>query len=611
MGKISVLAPHEAQKIAAGEVVERPANVIKELIENSLDAQSTSISIWVNQGAKSLLRVSDNGSGMDEDDAVACFNHHATSKITTVNELETLSTLGFRGEALSSIASVAQVTLTTRTEQCLHGHQIVCHSGTIISRQPAAATVGTDISIADLFYNVPARRKFLKTAQTEWRQIVHMIHAYCMAYPHVHFKLYDQSGDLFLNCPPGTLQERISFIWGHQEASSALPVDYEDRSITIKGVVCSAHTLKYDRSHIYMFVNKRWIKNHALAKAIMQGYSNTLLPGRYPVACILIEIDSGEVDINVHPRKEEVQFAHPYKIQTHITNAVHNALEKSFMTKGVYAEKPVTSYTTTLASSFSVPSWQPIHPLNNAMSSPGIIQAHPVTTITSMPDTSSINSNTYSTVRESTPVSFQQSLIHSPVPQVLPESKIVGQLLTMYIIVESSQGLLIIDQHAAHERILYEKFRSKFGNAESAHLLFAKALTLHPHDIELLEPHFQLLASCGVIVERMGSDTIMITGMPLHAQSYDGHELIKDMLVWIASYKPLDTMTLSDHLSFHIHSHMSCKAAVKAGDILSHDQMKKIVHDLQTTSHNYSCPHGRPTSWTITEQELLRKFRRT
>ena len=329
MARIKQLSAQEAQKIAAGEVVERPANVVKELVENALDAGSTQIAIYIQDAGKSLIRIVDNGYGMNPEDAHLCFKHHATSKITRVDDLPSLTTFGFRGEALSSISAVSKVTLITKEAEAAHATKLVLEHGLVIAEEQISGNTGTDISIADLFYNVPARKKFLKTHETESRQILLLFQAFCLDYLSVHFKLYTQ-GNLIFNCPGTTdMQQRIAQLWDHSIAQQTIAIAATTNGIHIEGVITNHTYSRYDRSALFFLVNKRWVKNHTLAKAVMKGYMNVLQPDKFPLACIAITIDPAQVDINIHPRKEEVQFLHPRIVEHALQTTVKEALEKN------------------------------------------------------------------------------------------------------------------------------------------------------------------------------------------------------------------------------------------------------------------------------------------
>ena len=317
MNCIKQLSPQEIQKIAAGEVLERPANAVKELVENALDAQATAISIYVEDAGKQRIRVIDNGCGMTPDDARMCFAHHATSKISTVHDLQQCFTFGFRGEALSSIAAVSKVLLNTRKAAAECGTQIIIEQSEILQQESISCAVGTDIDVTNLFFNVPARKKFLKAKETELRQITLLFQAFCLDYPNVHFRLHSDRVQTF-NCPPVTsLQDRTMQLWDQKLAGHMIEIEATDTKTKseLSGIITSHQYFRYDRSCIFFFINKRWVKSHQLQKALLKGYLNVLPPERYPAAFLFLTVDPAQLDINIHPRKEEVHIAHARSLE--------------------------------------------------------------------------------------------------------------------------------------------------------------------------------------------------------------------------------------------------------------------------------------------------------
>jgi len=326
MGKIKQLSLQEIHKIAAGEVVERPASVVKELVENAIDAHASSITIYVENQDPISIRVIDNGVGMASDDAQLCFDHHATSKLDSFDHLYQLSTFGFRGEALTSISAVSKVTLITKQENSLIGTHIKRTDG-VNEISEVSCQTGTDILVHDLFYNVPARKKFLKTANTEWRHILTLFQAFCFDYPEIHFKIF-LNNQLQYNCPPTEqLTDRVFQLFDHQLSSCMIPITaLQNDYCSIDGIISNYQTYRYDRGAIFFFVNKRWVKNSSLSKALLKGYMNIIPPDRFPAGIINITIDPAQIDINVHPRKEEIAFAQARAVETHIQAVVKNSL---------------------------------------------------------------------------------------------------------------------------------------------------------------------------------------------------------------------------------------------------------------------------------------------
>lgn len=608
---IQQLPPHEAQKIAAGEVVERPVNILKELIENSIDAQSTHIKIAVKDAGKELMRIIDNGCGMDDDDARLCFNKHATSKIQTVDQLESIQTFGFRGEALASVAAVAKVTLITKQKDALHGTKVCVEQNQIMSQEIVSCAQGTDLSVADLFYTIPARKKFLKKKETEWRHIVQLFQAFCLDYPGIHFQL-SSDDKIMYNCPPVVKPaDRITQLWDHTVGTHMIPVTYcnPKYEIDIQGITSSHAYHRYDRNGIFFFVNNRWVKNFALGTALSKGYSNVLPHGKYPICALLINIPSPDVDINIHPRKEEVKFMHPRVIEQAIEQAVRVALENHVSSQiniPVQFASPVITYQTKNHSYSSSP-----------------IQSRPYEqTLRAQPpfepkQETFFNSSLFSAPTKAyvpTEKDFQPAFKDKEESFVFaePEKKyhIIGQYNKTYILIEKQSGLFMVDQHAAHERILYESFKNRDKQTEPVNLLFPQLITLSSSEKERIEPYLSLFISNNIAIEPFGHNQLRITATPVYLKTVPLDDLIKQVIGWIDEYEDIENSDALSKIDEKIHAQMACKAAVKAGDILTMQEMQKLLADLDKTQSNFCCPHGRPTGWLLTLGEIEKKFKR-
>lgn len=637
MQKIHRLPPHEAQKIAAGEVVERPANAVKELLENAIDAGASKISLYIEQGGKKLIRVVDDGCGMNEMDAKMCFEHHATSKIKTVHDLTSISTFGFRGEALSSIAAVSKVTLITKEAQVLEAVKVELDAGKILAEEAVSANTGTDITIRDLFYNVPARQKFLKAHETEQRHIQQLFYALCFDYLNIHFKLYSENAVLY-NCPPvQNLQDRVAQLLDPSVAQNMILIEpIKHAEITLHGVVSNHHFMRYDRSSIYFFVNSRWVKHQKLVSALLKGYLNVLPSGRFPAACIFITLDPSQVDINIHPRKEEVQFLHPIKIEQFLQKTVREALEKNLSAQ---IKKPVT-----FAPAIEILSSVQRHPtFNHLQFSP---QFKPSPTVDRVSkerhlgepfNLEEIAFQSHHAASAAPPQTqenyvelFKEQLFSEPNELIEDRSlqataaasdmqeqdyqqntyNIIGQYHKTYILLETQEGLVIIDQHAAHERVLYEQFSARFTEIATIKLLFPITITLTPEKLMILSTQLSLLKSNGIEADIFSDNQLIISSTPVHLKNQSLDDLIQSLIGWIIEYDALDKDQFCKAVNEKVHAMMACKAAVKAGDILTIEQMTQLLNDLYKTSNRFACPHGRPTLWHITLLELEKKFKR-
>lgn len=599
MPSILRLSISEIQKIAAGEVVERPANVVKELVENALDASATHVTVIVEDGGKKSIRVIDNGCGMDAVDAHACFDHHATSKIRAVTDLQTIATFGFRGEALSSIASVSKILLITKQANDEPATRLVLEGNAVVDESQIHATVGTDITVENIFYNVPARLKFLKTRETEWRQILHFIQAIAFAYRHVHIELI-ADGQTILNCPgQDSLIARCAQIWDFSTAEQMIPFacDDEARHSAVEGFISRQQYARYDRSGIFLFANNRWIKNNHLVKALVKGYLNSLPPARYPAAAIFITIDPAQIDVNIHPRKEEVKFLHPQVVDNVIFTRVKNALEAQLSKASVahkqeavvlpaqepFFEEPLPLRLIIPQASTLTEQEQPL-PYDNLIAEPEQILAEKQENI-------------------------QQTISSAESANSEPLFSIIGQFNKTYIVMQQSDELIFFDQHAAHERILYELFAHRFNDVAIIKLLFPLLITVLPEQAAIAENHSALFESHGLHIERFGESQLRLLAIPVYLQEKAPHEMIKLIIGWIAE-ETVTGQELAKLIREKIQAKMACVAAIKAGDELSNDQMRQLILDLLKTQNNITCPHGRPTSWRIVLAEIEKKFKR-
>jgi DNA mismatch repair protein MutL len=597
MPRIKQLPPEEAQKIAAGEVIERPANVVKELIENSLDAGATRITLYIEKAGKKLIRIVDDGCGMDEIDARACFAHHATSKISTVHDLHTINTFGFRGEALSSIASVSHITLITKTVESESATKIELSEARILSQEKTSAPTGTDLSIRDILFNVPVRKKFLKTDDTEWRHILYLVHAVALSRRDIHITLYHE-GKQVLNCPPVTdYISRAAQLWDADLAQAMISCSAQERGITIEGMISDHTTYRYDRNALYFFVNGRWIKNYTLSRALMKGYANAIPASQFPTASLMITIDPAQIDVNIHPRKEEVQFLHPKIVEQIIEMAVKTALESrlsAILSKRVQIAPRATD--------------MPFMPMHAPAPSRPTYAPEPV----HVSHTSAYAPYNFDTIQE-------DGFPTQPVPQKISQAvtvtkdetvhNVIGVYDKTYIMLSTQDGILFIDQHAAHERVLYEQFKIKFADTAIITLMFPHALTFTRETLDMLDPHLSILNENGIHCKRQDT-TLIITATPVYLKNASFKDLVDEMITNLHECGTANDMAIKKLLQEKIHAKMACAAAVKAGDELSSEQIQKLLSDLSKTENRSTCPHGRPTSWLLNHDDLIKKFQR-
>jgi len=602
MPKIRKLSAHEAQKIAAGEVVERPANIVKELVENSLDANATQIILYLEHAGKKSIRVTDNGCGMNSEDAYLCFEHHATSKIQQINDLQTITTFGFRGEALSSIASVSTVVLTTKQAESNEGLQLILKNGTVIKERTVPAVTGTDITIERLFDAIPVRKKFLKTKDAEWRHIQQLFFAIALDYTEVSFKLYSEKKLLF-NCPStNSVKKRWAQLSDQETEANLLPLEslHSQENLKISGVISNHQYGRYDRSGIYFFVNNRWIKDYKLNRAFIDGYQNVLPTNQYPIGCIKIDIEPTQIDVNVHPRKEEVQFLNAYQIYNLIKKTVSHTLEchasKTFATQ---ATKPILH-----AESYSKQEINNEYS-NNSSINPKNFAPFNFETFFDAP----LKNNQIKKPQSQDNFALQKNDNIQSDETPAQSFRIIGIYNKTYILLEKENGLVFIDQHAAHERILYEQFKKKEKPAPTQ-LIFPQTIILSKNDIRTLSPYLPLLCSAGIETEVFSNTQIIIKATPIQLKNIPLQEVISNCITLLYQEKNDTLESLQNSFNKTLYADMACKAAVKAGDQIAQEQIYQLINDLDKIDNRFSCPHGRPTSWNLLHETIKKRFKR-
>ena len=638
INKIKILSPEQAIKIAAGEVVERPVNIIKEIVENSIDAGATKISIFICNAGKQLIKIIDNGLGMSPDDAKLSVAPHATSKITVVEDLDTIETFGFRGEALASINSVSNLTITTKTDAAQTGTRIAWSFGKLESESLQSHPTGTTLEIANLFDNIPARQKFLKKDETEWRAIVTLFQAFCLDYCNVHFQLYNDE-KLQFNCPAvSKLSDRAAQLFDTQlQAKIISLIDLENKLCSVTGIISQPTYYRYDRNQIFIFVNNRWVKNIDLTKAIMRGYAGTLPPQKYPAAIIFINIDANQVDVNIHPKKEEIKFLHPKKVETIIVNSIKATLSDSVTHNPAVAKAMADKQFQAMPSTFEAfnsaqfSTKQQFHEHQPAPFS--FLQTN--TTQQTFKPVATTHAPTLENELEFTPHDFAAHAFENPTqPKILlpiktpsspsftdnmqsklisdehHEFAIIGQHKLTYILFEKDNNLVFVDQHAAHERILYEQLKANFYNVATIQLMFPEFIKLQAHDIITITPYLSLLKDHGIDAEIFSDTQLIIQATPVHLKNQLLQETVRQVIGWIVDMDETDCDRIIHLLNEKMHSKMACSAAIKAGDLLNMEQMQQLLQNLSKIENRFSCPHGRPTFWTLPIDHLEKQFKR-
>jgi DNA mismatch repair protein MutL len=569
---IRVLSEKVISQIAAGEVVERPASVIRELLDNSIDAESNRISIRIENGGKGLIKVTDNGVGMTRDDLLLCLERHATSKIRTLSDLPSITTLGFRGEALPSIAAVSRTEITSRPGDELIGNKLKISGGKLNSIDETGSPSGTDVEVRDLFFNVPARRKFLRTVKTETDHIIDTLTRITLPYNRIHVKL-EQAGKTILNLP-GTENplNRLSALFGRDVASSMTEGFMEKGEMTVRTYLASPEQSRNRGDRIFIYVNGRNIRDRLITRAVMEGYGQRLMKGRYPQLVLYIEIDPAFVDVNVHPTKQEIRFHHGHLVFQTIMNTIAGSFGTGFAAHyETEASRPGTrNFEQTDRGAMAEPEW--------AYSGQ---QAE----VASLP-TRDIG---------------QQNLVKE-MPQVL------GQLKETYILCQTGDGLLMVDQHAAHERIVYETLKRSQQHAgiERQSFLIPHKLELSLKEGRVVLKNLDQLVKMGLELEHFGGNTFLLRSAPSILLSVNWDDFLRDLIPLLEEEGDITHDRALDKLL----TIMACHGAIRAGQRLSQREMARLLDQLEEAELSTNCPHGRPVLKKFSYGEIEKMFKR-
>lgn len=612
MGKIKQLDKQLANKIAAGEVIERPANVVKELVENSIDANSHAISIYIEDGGLTLVKVLDDGDGMDKVDAKLCFSTHATSKIKDDFDLFNITTLGFRGEAIPSIASISHFSL--KTSQGESGIQINYEFGELKEELFADAKKGTTIEVTKLFQNVPARLKYMKSVNVEFSHIQSFIEKFALAHPEIAFNLYHQNRLVFKTNGNGQLLEVIGQIYGLGVAKNMLPVSNHDTEFTISGYISRIDTSRASKANIITLINQRVVKNVMSVDAINQAYRDYLSHDRFPIAFINIEIDPYLVDVNVHPAKMEVRFSKESQLKTLVYNTVKETLQKydlTYQPKNKETEKE-TYNRNYQQSSFELKIEEP-QPIYEPTSS---IEISKETTSYFESPVFRADETKTDELKNQMNISIDENNIqnNTPIIQEEPQKPIKKKIYAKcqihgsYIVGENQEGLYLVDQHAAKERVNYEYYKSKFAKFVPIYQdLLIPLIFEFPHSefLVLLEKK-DLLLKVGIELEQFGTSSFTVKKLPIWIKHVDEKKYIDDMIEQILTQNKVDLLSLQEYAI----ASLSCKASLKANTYLTITDMQAILDDLMRCDNPYVCPHGRPTVIFYSGYELEKLFKR-
>ena len=595
---IQILPDEVASQIAAGEVVERPASVVKELVENALDAGARHIVVRLAEAGRRLIEVADDGAGILAAEMQLAVTRHATSKLRTAADLFHINTLGFRGEALASIASVSRFSLTSRRQDVPVGARLLVTGGQVGALEAAGVPVGTVVRVEDLFYNVPARLKFLKRDQTERQQVEALLTRYALAYPRVRFELFQDGKPVLQTSGNGEAREVLAQLLGVDVARQMLAVSLEDEGLKIHGFISPVALTRSNRREITFFINGRWVQDTALSAALLQSYHTLLMVGRYPLAVLFIEIDPEEVDVNVHPAKSEVRFRS--------TDRIFGALQRATR-RALLAYSPVppvaTSYWRSAGNGPAVdPAWDMSAQLRAAP--PPLPNLLPQRSPLSPTDLPSENLADGAPVE---PSAGSTAAANHPLPAgQIPLLRLLGQVGGAYLVAEGPDGLYLIDQHAAHERILFERLLGSQGAVPAQALLAPAVIQLPASQARLLQEQLEPLQRLGFQVELFGPDTFRLLAIPVILA---GGDPLAALRVVVEDFEE-DETPLQAEIETRLAGRVCKRMAVKAGQILSTDEQRALIRDLESCQSPRTCPHGRPTMIHLSVDLLERQFGR-
>jgi|TARA_B110000438_G_scaffold60530_1_gene60726 DNA mismatch repair protein MutL len=602
---VRILSDDLANQIAAGEVVERPMSVVKELVENSIDAESTRILIEIEQGGKKLIRVTDNGCGMSLGDAELSFLRHATSKISSSSDLEKIVSLGFRGEALPSIASVSKVRMTTSADEHLGGVIVSIDGGVSGQTKETSCPHGTTIEVSQLFYNTPARKKFLKGDGTESSHITQVVTQHALAHPQIHFTLLHNGRKVIDVLPTDQALYRIAELFGGELAKELVQVETEYGDYHLEGFISSPVYTRSSRSAQYCYVNRRFVRDKVILHSTQQGYSHLLPKGQHPAIYLFLSMDPKLFDVNVHPAKAEVRFAFQQEVHRFVSEAVKGALSSS-------KKVPLKNMNQLESKFYLSPQSKQTGFSNSHLSSYPKDQSS-VRLSSEMSFTDNDSSGFSDCLGSVNPSSPQIEIFHekpSAVSNLIySEFEPLGQLDRSFILMQGKPGILVVDQHIAHERVLYDRFKNtaKYKKVEVQKLLFPLTLEFSPNEIELLVRHQKSLSELGLELELFGKNEFLLRTVPAILKNNDKEEILREIVDMLPSQKYEEALNEKFE---QILIMMSCRNAIKVNTNLNLDQIRKLIFDLQETEMPYTCPHGRPIALLYDMNSILKKFLR-
>jgi DNA mismatch repair protein MutL len=592
--RIVILSEEIANKIAAGEVVERPASIVKELVENSIDAGATDIRVDLEKGGCQLIKIIDNGSGIEREDVALVFERHATSKIYNFEDIYNVVSFGFRGEAMPSIASIARVELLTRRKDDLEGTKATLEAGKIKEVAPAGCPAGTQISVTKIFANVPARRKFLKTEITEQGLCLDAITRLALAHPEISFKVNVNGRDAFTAPQVRDASERITMVMGNDFSSHCISLEAQKENLSLSGFISRPEFTKSNSKSVFLFVNKRFVRDNSVTHAVLSAYRQVIEPRRYPAAVLFLDLPPEDVDVNVHPAKMEVRFKDSHSVYDLVSKTIAQSLAGAETSKGsfIYRLAPkestaVPSYTRS-ADKFPAKSF-------GLFSRQNLQQA-----ITN-------DLLTRSSVAEKV-ATFNNDNVEQKETITFSSLKYLGQFANTYLVFAGDDGIILLDQHAAHERIILERFKKTMGpNIISQSLLMPEIVNLTPGQITLFTGYIEFLREIGLDAEIFGRDAIVVKALPAILSQVQAREIISDIADQLGDQNQMPSLLEKKE---KILASLACRAAIKANSVLSSDEVAALCRDLEATPFNLTCPHGRPITINFSLSEIERMFKR-
>ncbi|NNG67976.1 DNA mismatch repair endonuclease MutL [Caldanaerobacter subterraneus] len=588
MNKIHLLDEKTVNKIAAGEVVERPASIVKELVENSIDAGSKNITVEILDGGIPYIKVTDDGCGMNEIDAVLAFERHATSKIKSDEDLFNITTLGFRGEALASIAAVSKVVLQTKEENETFGTRLVVEGGKILEKTRCGCQKGTSVEVKDVFFNTPARRKFLKRPSTEAMYVTEVVTRLCLSNPGISFKYVKDKKVQFITSGNGSIEDVILRLFGKEVHSALIFSEFAAEDLKVKAFATKNFLNYSNRNMQFFYVNGRYVKNKTLSAAVDEAFKTYVPSDRYPGVFLYLEINPRFIDVNIHPSKLEVKFSDDRRIFESVYRTIREALRESNLIPEVKLEKHLKNEEGQIGEQVKLS--LPLFEVKEKTDDGAIFVREEVKTeekIDKAPKHESSSDSERNVKR-------------------LSDIRIVGTLFSTYVIVEKGDVFYIIDQHAAHERILYEKLVSQYERVESRQVTLPIVVELQPGDMEVVSQERELLYKLGYVFEEFGNNSVVLREVPVILGQPEAKKLFVEIV------ERLRDKDFSSKVSFKEEeiATMACKAAVKAMDTLSENEIYKLFEDLKIAENPYTCPHGRPVIISMTKTQLEKMFKR-